>query len=69
MPDNLTQKWGPEVTHELALVYESRMALNGILHKMVHIPYLLQDPNIKSWYESIVGILRRMNEIEDILKP
>ena len=69
MPDNLTTQWGSEVSHEMSLIYESRMGINGILAKMLHIPYLLEDPNIKVWYDHLLCILRRLNEIEDILKP
>jgi len=68
MPDNLKQNWeGTGVKHEVALIYESTSALNGMLHKMIAQNYN-HDDNVVQWMNTIICIIRRLNELEDFVK-
>ena len=68
MADNLTMNWEDTgVSTELALVYESQNALNGMLHKMVAQNYD-HDANVVQWMSTIINIIRRLNQLADIVK-
>ena len=69
MSDRISQDWrGSGVKPEMAMLHESQQCLNGMLHKMAYIPYLLQDQNIASFFEDLRCVLKRLNEIEELLK-